>query len=562
MNNALYNFPVPENEPVLEYLKGSTERTLLDKELIRQENVEIEIPLIIGGREIKTGNTGRVNIPHRHGHVLATYHKAGEKEVKMAIDAAMEASKMWSDITWTTRASILLKAAELMSKKYRSLLNAATMLGQSKNIYQSEIDAVCETIDFLKYNVAFAGRIYEFQPKSTFNQLNRMEFRPLEGFIFAVSPFNFTSIASNLNMAPVMMGNTTVWKPATTALLSNYYLMKIFNEAGLPGGVINFIPGSGALIGKHVMSSYHMAGIHFTGSNNTFNTLWNQAASNLVNYKSYPRLVGETGGKDFIFAHPSAQTTELAVAAIRGAFEYQGQKCSAASRMYVPSSIWNETRDMMISMAEEINTGDVKDPSNFMNAVIDEKAFDLITSYVEYAKNSNEAKILTGGTYDKSEGYFIRPTIIETNNPHFKTMEEEIFGPVLTVYVYDDKDIERAVELCDTTSPYGLTGAVFSQDRLAAINICNKLRYAAGNFYINDKPTGAIVGLQPFGGSRASGTNDKAGGAFNLVRWVNPRTIKETFIPATEYRYPYMMEPRNPSPRGLGGEGNELASSR
>ena len=542
MNNALYNFPVPENEPVLEYLKGSNERTLLEKELSRQENTEIEIPLIIGGREIRTGDTGKVTMPHMHGHVLATYHKAGEKEIKMAMDAALGAGKMWSDVTWTTRASILLKAAELISTKYRSLLNAATMLGQSKNIYQSEIDAVCETIDFLKYNVAFAGRIYEFQPKSTFNQLNKMEFRPLEGFIFAVSPFNFTSIASNLNMAPVMMGNTTVWKPATTALLSNYYLMKIFIEAGLPAGVINFLPGSGALIGKHVMNSYHMAGVHFTGSNHTFNTLWNQAASNLINYKSYPRLVGETGGKDFIFAHPSAQTRELAVAAIRGAYEYQGQKCSAASRMYVPSSIWNETRDMMISMAEEINAGDVKDPSNFMNAVIDEKAFDSITSYIEYAKNSDEAKILTGGTYDKSDGYFIRPTIIETTNPHFKTMEEEIFGPVLTVYMYDDKDIDRAVELCDTTSPYGLTGAVFSQDRLAAVNICNNLRYAAGNFYINDKPTGAIVGLQPFGGSRASGTNDKAGGAFNLIRWVNPRTIKETFIPSTDYRYPYMMD--------------------
>jgi len=545
MNNALYNFPVPDNEPVLEYLKGNPERILLEKELIRQESTQIEIPLIIGGREIITGDTGIVTMPHNHGHILATYHKAGDKEVKMAIDAALEAAKIWSNVTWTTRASILLKAAELISTKYRSLLNASTMLGQSKNIFQSEIDAVCETVDFLKYNVSFAGRIYEFQPKSTFNQLNRMEFRSLEGFIFAVSPFNFTSIASNLNMAPVMMGNTTVWKPATTALLSNYYLMKLFMEAGLPAGVINFVPGSGALIGKHIMNSYHMAGVHFTGSNATFNTLWGQAASNLENYKSYPRLVGETGGKDFIFAHPTAQTRELAVAAIRGAFEYQGQKCSAASRMYVPSSIWNETRDMMISMAEEITTGDAKDPSHFMNAVIDEKAFDTITSYIDYARNSKEVKILTGGTYDKSEGYFIRPTIIETDNPHFKTMEEEIFGPVLTVYVYDDKDLDRAVELCDTTSPYGLTGAVFSQDRLASINICNKLRYAAGNFYINDKPTGAIVGLQPFGGSRASGTNDKAGGAFNLIRWVNPRTIKETFIPATEYRYPYMMEPRN-----------------
>ncbi|MGM0464606.1 MAG: L-glutamate gamma-semialdehyde dehydrogenase [Bacteroidota bacterium] len=542
MNNALYNFPSPENEPVLEYLKGSNERILLEKELKRQESTEIEIPLIIGGKEIRTGNTGTVRMPHNHGHILATYHKAGEKEIRMAIDASMEAGLLWSNMPWTTRASILLKAAELISTKYRARVNAATMLGQSKNIHQSEIDAVCETIDFLKYNVFFAGKIYESQPKSSFNQLNRMEFRALEGFVFAVSPFNFTSIASNLNMAPVMMGNTTIWKPATTALLSNYYLMQIYQEAGLPAGVINFIPGQGSLIGKHIMNSHDMSGVHFTGSNGTFNTLWAQTASNLTDYKSYPRLVGETGGKDFIFAHPTAKTKELAVAAIRGAFEYQGQKCSAASRMYIPASLRDETIDMMISMAEDIKMGDVKDPFNFMNAVIDEKAFKSITSYIDYARESDEARIIAGGDYDMSKGYFIRPTIIETDNPHFKTMEEEIFGPVLTVYIYDDKDLDSAIELCDTTSPFGLTGAVFSQDREAAARICSKLRYAAGNFYINDKPTGAIVGLQPFGGSRASGTNDKAGGEFNLIRWVNPRTIKETFIPATDYKYPYMNE--------------------
>ncbi len=542
MNNALYNFPSPENEPVLEYLKGSNERLLLEKELQRQESTEIEIPLIIGGKEIRTGNTDTVTMPHNHKHMLATYHKAGEKEIQMAINASKAAGRQWANFPWTTRASILLKAAELISTKYRAQLNAATMLGQSKNIHQSEIDAVCETIDFLKYNVYFAGKIYESQPKSSFNQLNRMEFRALEGFVFAVSPFNFTSIASNLNMAPVMMGNTTVWKPATTSLLSNYYLMKIYQEAGLPDGVINFIPGQGSLIGKHIMNSYDMSGVHFTGSNATFNTLWAQAAANLTDYKSYPRLVGETGGKDFIFAHPTAKTKELAVAAIRGAFEYQGQKCSAASRMYIPASLRDETIEMMISMAEEIKMGDVKDPSNFMNAVIDKKAFKSITSYIDYARESDEARIIAGGDYDMSEGYFIRPTIIETDNPRFKTMEEEIFGPVLTVYVYDDKDLDSAIELCDTTSPFGLTGAVFSQDRVAAARICNKLRYAAGNFYINDKPTGAIVGLQPFGGSRASGTNDKAGGEFNLVRWVNPRTIKETFIPATDYKYPYMNE--------------------
>lgn len=542
MNNALYNFPVPENEPVLGYLKGSRERTELEKELKRQEGIEIDIPLIIGGKEIRTGNTGKITMPHNHSHILATYHIAGEKEIRMAVSAAMEASRSWANTPWTIRASILLKAAELISTKYRSRVNASTMLGQSKNIFQSEIDAVCETIDFLKYNVSYAGKIYQFQPKSAFNQLNRMEFRPLEGFVFAVSPFNFTSIAANLNSAPVMMGNTTVWKPATTALLSNHYLMQILMEAGLPDGVINFVPGQGSMMGKEVLASPDMAGIHFTGSNNTFNTLWSQVAENLKSYKSYPRLIGETGGKDFIFAHPSADTTELAANAIMGAFEYQGQKCSAASRMYIPESLWDETTRKMVEMAEEITVGDVKDPKNFMNAVIDKKAFDSISSYIDYARESPDAEIITGGTYDDSQGYFIRPTIIVTSNPRFKTMEEEIFGPVLTLYRYKDNELDQTIELCDTTSPYGLTGAVFSRDRLAAARICNKLRYAAGNFYINDKPTGAIVGLQPFGGSRGSGTNDKAGGEFNLIRWVTPRTIKETFIPATGYKYPYMKE--------------------
>lgn len=540
MNNAVYNFPIPENEPVLGYLKGSSERDELERELLRQESTEVEIPLIIGGKEVRTGNIGKITMPHNHSHVLATYHKAGEKEVRMATDAALDASRAWANTPWTIRASILLKAAELISKKYRSLVNASTMLGQSKNIYQSEIDAVCETIDFLKYNVSYAGKIYQFQPKSAFNQLNRMEFRPLEGFVFAVSPFNFTSIAANLNSAPVMMGNTTVWKPATTSLLSNYYLMKIFMEAGLPAGVINFIPGQGSLIGKEVLASPGMAGIHFTGSNGTFNNLWSQVTQNLTSYRSYPRLIGETGGKDFIFAHPSADPTELAANAIRGAFEYQGQKCSAASRMYIPESLWDETTGKMVEMAEEITTGDVKNPQNFMNAVIDKKAFESITSYIDYAKESADAEIIAGGTYDDTKGWFIRPTIIVTTDPHFKTMEEEIFGPVLTLFRYKDSELDQAIELCDTTSPYGLTGAVFSRDRVAAARICNKLRYAAGNFYINDKPTGAIVGLQPFGGSRGSGTNDKAGGEFNLIRWVSPRTIKETFIPATGYKYPYM----------------------
>lgn len=542
MNNAIYNFPVPQNEVVLNYMKGSPERIALETELQKQMSREIEIPLIIGGKEIRTGDTGNVCMPHRHSHVLATYHKATEKEVRLAVEAALNAHKIWSDLTWTIRASILLKAAELISTKYRAVINAANMLGQSKNFYQAEIDGVCEAVDFLKYNAYFAGKIYETQPRSTFNQLNRMEFRALEGFVFSVTPFNFTSIASNLNMAPVMMGNTTVWKPATSALLSNYYLMKVFMEAGLPDGVINFIPGKGSLIGNEVLKSPDLAGIHFTGSNRTFNQLWSQVAANLSIYKSYPRLVGETGGKNFIFVHPSADVLEVAVNAVRGAFEYQGQKCSAASRMYVPESLWTAVKKSMVEMINDIKMGDVTDPYNFMNAVIDENAFDTIASYIDFAKSSPEATIIAGGTYDKSEGYFIRPTVIETTNPKFKTMEEEIFGPVLTVFVYKDNDLEKAVELCDTTSPYGLTGGVFAKDRVAVAHICEKLRYATGNFYINDKPTGAIVGLQPFGGSRASGTNDKAGGEFNLIRWVSPRTIKETFIPATEYRYPYMLE--------------------
>jgi len=542
MNNAIYNFPVPQNEAVLNYMKGSPERIALEKELQKQMSQKIEIPLIIGGKEIRTGDTGTVCMPHRHSHVLATYHKATEKEVRLAVEAALNAHKIWSNLTWTIRASILLKAAELISTKYRAVINAANMLGQSKNFYQAEIDSVCETIDFLKYNTYFAGKIYEIQPRSAYNQLNRMEFRALEGFIFSVTPFNFTSIASNLNMAPVMMGNTTVWKPATSALLSNYYLMKVFMEAGLPDGVINFVPGKGSLIGNTVLKSPDLAGLHFTGSNRTFNQLWSQVAANLSAYKSYPRLVGETGGKNFIFVHPSADAMEVAVNAVRGAFEYQGQKCSAASRMYVPESLWPAIKKLILEMTNDIKMGDITDPYNFMNAVIDENAFDTITSYIDFAKNSPEAKIIAGGFYDKSEGYFIRPTVIETVNPKFKTMEEEIFGPVLTVFVYKDNDMENAIDLCDTTSPYGLTGAVFAKDRSAVVHLCEKLRNATGNFYINDKPTGAIVGLQPFGGSRASGTNDKAGGEFNLIRWVSPRTIKETFIPATEYRYPYMLE--------------------
>lgn len=542
MNNAIFNFDDPKNEKINDYSPTSCERNSLITELNKQASEEIEIPLIIGGKEVRTGKTAKVVMPHDHGHVLATYHMATEHEVKMAIDASLEAHREWSDTDWTVRSSILLKAAELISAKYRYELNAATMLGQSKNAFQAEIDSACETIDFLRYNAYFASKIYSEQPKSGFNQLNKMEYRPLEGFVFTVCPFNFTAIASNLNMSPVLMGNTTIWKPATTAILSNYYLMKIFHEAGVPDGVVNFLPGSGSMIGKIALADKNLGGIHFTGSNNTFNSLWRSVSENLHNYKSYPRIVGETGGKDFIFVHPSAKPLEVAVGIIRGAFEYQGQKCSAASRGYIPKSLWAEIKSLLIEMCADIKTGDVRDFKNFMNAVIDENSFNTIMEYIDFAKKSNEATIVAGGKGDKSKGFFIEPTIIETSNPHFKTMEEEIFGPVMTIYIYDDKNYEETLTLCDETSPYALTGAIFSTDRVAASKACDRLKFAAGNFYINDKPTGAMVGLQPFGGARASGTNDKAGGNLNLLRWTSPRTIKETFAPATNYKYPFMLD--------------------
>ena len=542
MKNAVFTFPVPANEPVKSYLKGSPERVALEAELKRQSSIELDIPLIIGGKEVRTGNTGKVVMPHDHAHVLATYHKAGPEEVRMAIKAALDAHEEWAELDWTVRASIMLKIADLLAGKYRAVINAACMLGQSKNFYQAEIDSACETIDFLRYNAAFASKIYGIQPKSGPNQINSVEYRPLEGFIFALTPFNFTSIASNLSMSPALMGNTVVWKPSTTAILSNYYLMKIYEEAGVPAGVVNFIPGSGAVIGKEIFASKDLAGVHFTGSSATFNTLWRQVGDNIANYRSYPRLVGETGGKDFIFVHPSAVVEEVGNAAYCGAFEFQGQKCSAASRMYVPKSLWPAILEKIKDTASKVKMGDVCDPSNFINAVIDEASFDNIASYIDYAKASKDAEIVLGGGYDKSKGYFVEPTVIVTTDPHFKSMEEEIFGPVLTVYVYDDADVDKAVELCDTTSPYGLTGAIWGRDRLALEKISRKLKYAAGNFYINDKPTGAVVGMQPFGGARASGTNDKAGGEFNLIRWVLPRAVKETLVPPTDHRYTYMKE--------------------
>jgi len=542
MNNAIFLFDVPENEPILEYGPGSKEREQITAELNRLSNEQIEIPLIIGGKEIRTGKIAKVVMPHNHSKVLATYHQATEKEVQLAIDEALKAKTMWENISWLERSSIMLRAAELISKKYRNLIVASTMLGQDKSVYQAEIDAACEVIDYLRYNVYFASQIYNEQPKSEFGQFNRLEYRALEGFVFSVTPFNFTAIASNLNMAVALMGNTTVWKPASTSLLSSYYLMKIFQEAGLPDGVINFVPGSGSLIGSTVLKHKDLGGIHFTGSNATFNSLWRGVSENLTNSVSYPKLVGETGGKDFIFVHNSSNALEVATAITRGAFEYQGQKCSAASRSYIPKSLWKEVKQHLQNQVSEIKVGDVADLSNFMNAVIDEKSFDNIMRYIEIAKKSDDCEIITGGTGDKSVGYFIQPTVIHTTNPYSTTMQEEIFGPVMTIYVYDDKDFEETLNICNNTSPYALTGAIFSNDKYAMTQACRILRYAAGNFYINDKPTGAMVGLQPFGGSRGSGTNDKAGGSLNLLRWISPRTIKETFIPAQDFKYPYMQE--------------------
>ena len=540
MNNAIYNFREPDNEPVLLYKPGSEERRLLEEELTRMSSITVDIPLIIGGKEIRTGKTGKVLNPSDHKHILGTYHKATEKEVSLAIKAALDAKHKWMNLSWMERAAIMARAAELISKKYRYQINAATMLGQGKNVMQAEIDSACEVIDYLRFNNYFASLVYMDQPVSGNETINRLEYRPLEGFVFTVTPFNFTAIASNLNTSVALMGNTTVWKPSSTSLLSGYYLMKILGEAGLPPGVINFVPGSGALISSIVLKHKDLAGIHFTGSNSTFNTLWKGVSENLSAYRSYPKIVGETGGKDFIFAHSSAEPAELATAIIQGAFEYQGQKCSAASRAYIPSSLWEETRQLLLNMTGEIKTGDVRDFGNFVNPVIDEPAFDRIMGYIDRVKKSDEASIIAGGNGDKSTGYFIEPTLIVTTNPHFVTMEEEIFGPVMTLYIYDDNKFEETLKICDETSPYGLTGSIFSYDKYAMITACRILRYAAGNFYINDKPTGAMVGQQPFGGARASGTNDKAGSHLNLTRWVSPRTIKETLIPVRDYKYPFM----------------------
>jgi 1-pyrroline-5-carboxylate dehydrogenase len=540
MNNAIYNFREPKNEPVLDYKPGSHERKRLIEELDEQYNKVIDIPLIIGGKEIRTGKTGKIVMPSEHGHLLATYHMAGVKEAEMAIKAALDAKCEWMTLGWMERAAIMIKAAELISKKYRYFLNAATMLGQGKNVYQAEIDSACEVIDYLRFNAYFASVLYKEQPFSDNQSINRLEYRPLEGFIYTITPYNFTAIASNLNTSVALMGNTTVWKPASTSVLSNYYFMKILKEAGLPAGVINFIPGSGLLISSVVLKHKDLAGIHFTGSNATFNTLWKQVSDNLSLYRSYPKIVGETGGKDFIFAHHSADPLALAAAIARGAFEYQGQKCSAASRAYIPRSIWDPSRDMLLDMLKEARMGDERDFQNSINAVIDEPSFDKIMNYIAVVKSSPEAEIIAGGNGNKSKGYFIEPTVIVTTNPHFITMEEEIFGPVITIFIYDDRKYAETLNLCDETSPYALTGSIFSNDKYAMMQASRALRYSAGNFYINDKPTGAMVGQQPFGGARASGTNDKAGSHLNLTRWVSPRTIKETLTPSTDFKYPFM----------------------
>ncbi|QOR34218.1 L-glutamate gamma-semialdehyde dehydrogenase [Clostridium sp. 'deep sea'] len=542
MNKGIFKIPLPKNEPVLHYEKGSAERITLVNKLKDLKSREIEIPLIIGGKEIRTGNLETCIIPHNHQHILAHYHVAGKKELQMAIEAAEVAKKEWSKLKWEHRAAIFLKAAELLAGPWRATLNAATMLGQSKTAHQAEIDSACEFADFLRFNVQFTEQIYQDQPYSTSTEWNRIEYRPLDGFVVAISPFNFTAIGGNLPTAPALLGNTVLWKPAGTAVYSNYFIMKLLQEAGLPAGVINFVPCDGPAISEVAIAHKDFAGIHFTGSTRVFEIIWQNIGKNIDSYRSYPRIVGETGGKDFVFAHKSCDAQALKTALIRGSFEYQGQKCSAASRAYIPASIYNIIKDDLIADVSKISVGDVEDFTNYMSAVIDKVAFNKIASYIDYAKNSNEAEIITGGTYDDSVGYFIDPTIIVTSNPKFKTMQEEIFGPVLTIYVYNDEEFEDTLQLCDETSPYALTGAIFAQDRYVIEHMEEVLSHSAGNFYINDKPTGAVVGQQPFGGSRKSGTNDKAGSKLNLQRWVTLRNIKENFNPPHSYKYKFMQD--------------------
>lgn len=541
MQNMIMHLSEPTNEPLKSYAPSTEERALLQAELKRMANLDLDIPLIIGGREIRTGSTATAIEPHNHANVLATYHQAGRKEVAMAIEASQKAKKQWEAMPYQMRGSIFMKAAELLSTKYRYVLNAATMLNQSKNAYQAEIDSAAELIDFWHFNTYYMQQMFRMQPThSPRGNLNYQEHRALEGYVFAVTPFNFTAIAGNLPTAPAMMGNTVLWKPASTAVFSGYFIMKILQEAGLPDGVINFVPGSGANVGAPAIESPLFAGLHFTGSTGTFGNMWKTIGNNIRTYNAYPRIVGETGGKDFIIAHPSADAETLAVAIVRGAFEYQGQKCSALSRLYIASNLWPEVKARVFAMLDTVKMGDVRDFSNFINAVIDKKSFDNTMSYIHHANAAADAEVIFGGTGDDSVGYFIEPTIIQTTNPTYKSMVEEIFAPVLSVYVYDENAFDEVLEICDKSSPYALTGAIFSQDRYAIMKAFDALRHAAGNFYINDKPTGAVVGQQPFGGGRGSGTNDKAGSMANLQRWVSTRSVKENFVPPTDYRYPFM----------------------
>lgn len=540
--NSIPNVPEPVNEPVLSYAPGTPERELLKQTLDGMAAERIEIPILIGGKEIRTGKTETAVMPHDHGHVLAEYHLAGPAEVKQAVIAARQAQREWACWRWEDRAAVFLRAAELLATRWRPVLNAATMLGQSKTAHQAEIDAACELIDFWRFNTHFAQQIYAEQPQSAPGMWNRLDHRPLEGFIYAVTPFNFTSIAANLPTAPALLGNVAVWKPAATAVYSGYYIMRLLEEAGLPPGVVNFVPGDPAAVSDVLLNSRELAGIHFTGSTGVFQSIWRTVGERIDRYASYPRLVGETGGKDFILAHASADPEALATALVRGGFEFQGQKCSAASRVYVPESLWAEVRDLTLGMMEQIRVGDPADFRNFMGAVIDRKAFDKIRSYIDHAHEAKGVEVIAGGTYDGDKGYFIEPTLVQANDPAYRLMCEEVFGPVVAVHVYPDGEWERILRVVDETTPYALTGAVFATDRAAIVAADRALSDAAGNFYINDKPTGAVVGQQPFGGGRASGTNDKAGSILNLVRWISPRTIKETFAPPRSFEYPFMAE--------------------
>jgi 1-pyrroline-5-carboxylate dehydrogenase len=540
MANGFYKVPKAVNEPVRSYIPGSDEHTRLLAMYKKMYNEQVDIPVYIGSEEIRTGKTGDIHPPHDIKHNLGQFHQAEQEHIEKAVTVALEAREKWAATPWEERAAIFLRAADLLAGPYRDKMNAATMLAQSKNVFQAEIDAACELIDFFRFNVEFMTDIYLNQPESAPGIWNRMEYRPLEGFVYAITPFNFTSIAGNLPAAPALMGNVVIWKPARTQMFSANIIMQLFKEAGLPDGVINMVTGRSSMITEVVMKHPEFAGVHFTGSTQVFKSFWKLIGNNMNNYKYYPRIVGETGGKDFVWAHPTADAAQVATALSRGAFEYQGQKCSAASRAYIPKSLWNEVFEILKEQVDSMKMGSPDDTSNFINAVIDQSSFDNLTGFIDRAKKDADAEIIIGGEYSDEVGYFIRPTVILTTNPHYVTMEEELFGPVLTIYVYEDNDWETTLDLVNNTSPYALTGAIFSNDRYAAETATKKLVDAAGNFYINDKPTGAVVGQQPFGGARGSGTNDKAGSVWNLLRWVNTRTIKETFVPPTDYRYPFL----------------------